>query len=219
MADLAAAVASAKGSDPLAPVTVVAPSAYAALFARRALGAAPGAQGRRGIANVNCTTVDKLARQLGVPVLAARGLRLAPGPVDLEAIRTRALAARGWLADLVGHPRGLVALRDAVAELRRCPAPTLVALGRRRGRIGDLARLLDEVRAHLHERGFADTVDLAEAAAEAAAGTGPSVGALGPVVCLDPGPMAPSERRHPRPRGGPDGRPSAVVRRPGRAPR
>ncbi len=144
---------------------------------------------------MTCTTVDKLARQLGVPVLAARGLRLTPGPVDLEAIRIQAVAARGWRADLVGHPRGVVALRDALGELRRCPAPTLAALGRRRGRIGDLVHLLDDVRVHLHERGFADTVDLTEAAAEEAVGTGAAVEALGPVVCLDPGPMAPSERR------------------------
>src|ERR1700686_1978951 len=92
MADLAAAVASAKGADPLAPVTVVAPSAYAALFARRALGSSARSDQRRGVVNVNCTTVDKLVRQLGVPVLAARGLRLVPAPVDLESIRTRALA-------------------------------------------------------------------------------------------------------------------------------
>ena len=117
MVGLSAAVAGAKGPDPLAPVTVVAPSAYSALFARRALGLASGPSGRRGIANVSCTTADKLARQLGVPVLAARGLRLAPGPVDTEAIRTQALASGGWLADLVGHPRGLVALRDALASV------------------------------------------------------------------------------------------------------
>jgi RecB family exonuclease len=217
MADLAAAVAGAQGSDPLAPVTVIAPSAYAALFARRALGALPGAQGRRGIANVSCTTADKVARQLGVPVLAARGLRVAPGPVDLEAIRMNALDCRGWLTNLVGHPRGLVALRDALGELRRCPAPTLAALGRRRGRIGDLARLLDEVRAHLHGRSFADTVDLAEAAAEAADGTGAALGTLGTVVCLDPGPMAPSERRILDLVVGPGG-PTRVVPGPGALP-
>src|SRR5580658_9162737 len=81
---LDAAVQRAKESDPLAPVTVVAPSAYAALFARRALGRASGPGGRRGVANVNCTTVDKLVRQLGMPVLSARGQRLAPTHVDLE---------------------------------------------------------------------------------------------------------------------------------------
>jgi RecB family exonuclease len=192
---LAAAVAAAKGPDPLAPVTVIAPSAYAALFTRRALGAAPGVEGRRGVANVNCTTLDNLTRQLGVPGLAARGLRLAAGPVDLEAIRTRALAAGGWLADLVAHPRGLVALRDAVVELRRCPVATIDALSRRRGRIGELARQVSGVRAHLHARGFADSVDLAEAATEAAAGDGAPLRALGPVLSLDPGPVTPSQRQ------------------------
>src|ERR1700688_4123661 len=75
------AVERAKSGDPMAPVTVVARSAYAALFARRALGAAGGPGGRRGVVNVSCTTVDKLVRQLGVPVLAVQNQRLAPGPV------------------------------------------------------------------------------------------------------------------------------------------
>jgi len=189
------AVHRAKGSDPLAPVTVVAPSAYAAVSARRALGAAAGRGGRRGVVNVNCTTVDKLVRHLGLPVLAARGLRLAPGPVDLEAMRTVATASRGWLAKLVGQPRGLVALRDGLTELRRCPAPTLDALARRLGRIGDLCRVLGEVRAQLNRRGFADTVDLGEAAADAAMGPAGDLDALGPVLVLDPGEMAPSQRR------------------------
>jgi len=193
MAALSAAVGEVKGSDPLAPVTVVAPSAYAALAARRSLGGTPGPEGRGGIANVNFTTVDKLVRQLGVPVLGARGLRLAPGPVDLEAVRTGALSSRGWLAELVGHPRGLRALREAVTELRRCPAPTVAAMGRRLGRIGDLARLLDGVRIHLHERGFADTVDLAEAAATAASRTPGTLIPLGAVLCFDLGATAPSE--------------------------
>ncbi len=182
----------AKGSDPLAPVTVVAPSAYAALFARRALGAGAGPEGRRGVANVNCTTVDKLLRQLGIPVLGARGQRPAPPHVDLEAIRTTALASRRWLADLAGHPRGLAAIRAALAELRRCPDPTLAVLRRRRDRVGDLCRLSDDVRVHLHGRGFADTIDLAEAA-QTTARHG-ALGSLGPVLVLDPGAMAPSER-------------------------
>jgi RecB family exonuclease len=195
VATLCAAVQLAKGADLLAPVTVVAPSAYAALFARRALGSSARTDERRGVVNVNCTTVDKLVRQLGVPVLTARGQRLVPTPVDLEAIRTRALAARGWLAELVRHPRGLAALRDGVAELRRCPAPVRKSLGRRRGRIGDLCALVEDVRGHLHERALADSVDLALAAEETATGTGGGRGALGAVLVLEPGTMTPSEQR------------------------
>jgi RecB family exonuclease len=193
-ATLGEAVQRAKGADPLAPVTVVAPSPYAALFARRALATVSGPGGRRGAVNVSCTTADKLLRQLGAPVLAARDQRLAPGPVDLEAIRAGALASRGWLAELVEQPRGLAALRDAMTELRRCPAPTLEALARRRGRIGDLCRQWEVVRAQLHGRGFADAVDLGEAAA-AAALTGTTLDVLGPVLLLAPGPVAPTERR------------------------
>ena len=76
------------------------------LSARRALGAGAGPEGRRGVANVSCTTVDKLVRQLGGPVLAARGLRLAPGPVDLEAIRTEALASAGLAGRARRPPAG-----------------------------------------------------------------------------------------------------------------
>ncbi len=195
MEALHAAVASARGPDPLAPATVVAPSAYAALAARRTLGACAGPHGRRGIANVSFTTVDKLIRQLGLPVLASRGLRPAPHPVDLEAIRTGALSSPGWLAELVGHPRGLLALRDAVTELRRCPAPTLAAMGRRLGRIGDLVRLLAGVRSHLHEHGFAESVDLVEAATAAVTGSAGALATLGPVLCFGSGVTAPSERR------------------------
>jgi len=193
LAALCATVHGVKGADPLTPVTVVAPSAYAALFARRALGAGSGPGGRRGIANVNCTTADKLIGQLGGPVLAARGMRRAPAAVDLEAIRTRAIATGGWLAELVAHPRGLLALREAVAELRRCPAPTLAALARRRGRIGDLARQCHAVRDHLHERGFADPVDLVEAAEAAVTATSGALDALGPVLVLDAGALTPAE--------------------------
>ncbi len=193
MAALGAAVHEAKGPDALAPVTVVAPSAYAALAARRALGSTPGPGGRCGVANVSVTTVDKLVRQLAGPVLGARGQRLALGPVEREATRTVATARGGWLAELVGHPRGLLALGDALAELRRCPAGTLEALARRRGRLGDLGRLLDEVRTQLHERAYADAVDVAEAATTVA-GAGNLAG-LGPVLVFDPGPMAASDRR------------------------
>ena len=190
LAALGAAVHDAKGPDPLAPVTVVAPSAYASLAARRALGSSPGPGGRHGVANVSVTTVDKLVRQIAGPGL---GGRLAPGPVEREATRAVAVSRRGWLAELVGHPRGLGALGDALAELRRCPAGTLGALARRRGRIGDLARLLEAVRAQLHERGYVDAVDVAEAAA-AVADAGNLAG-LGPVLVFDPGPMAAADRR------------------------
>jgi len=196
MVALAAGVAAAKEGDALAPVTVVAPSVYAALATRRALGSlGPGAGGRRGIANVECTVVDKLVRHLGAPLLGERGWRVAPGPVDLEAVRHCAGAASGWLADLVAQPRGVVAVRDACTELRRCRAATLEALGRRPGRVGQLALLVGTVRELLHERGFADEVDLADAAVEVAGGPGAALQPLGRVLRTDLGPLSPSQQR------------------------
>ena len=74
----------AKGGDPLAAVTVATPSAYSAVFVRRALGSGPGAGGRRGWANVRCTTVPALLELLGGPPLAVRGRQKTPPVVDLE---------------------------------------------------------------------------------------------------------------------------------------
>ncbi len=188
-------MAAAKGGDPLAPVTVVAPSVYAALALRRTLGAHAGPTGGHGVANVECTVVDKLVRRLAAPVLGARDLRVAPAPVDLEALRLCAGATPGWLADLAGHPRGLGALRDACAELRRCPGPVIDALGGRPGRVGELARLVASVGVHLRERGFADEVEVARAAVAAAAGNAGALPELGALVCLELGVLAPAQRR------------------------
>ncbi|MBA2626244.1 MAG: hypothetical protein H0U89_11665, partial [Acidimicrobiia bacterium] len=52
----------AKAGDPLAPVTVVVPSNYAAVAARRALAGRPG-----GVANVTFLTLHRLAERLGAP--------------------------------------------------------------------------------------------------------------------------------------------------------
>lgn len=56
---LAAQVASFKWQDRLTPVTVVVPSNYAAVAARRALAARPG-----GVVNVSFLTLRRLAQQI-----------------------------------------------------------------------------------------------------------------------------------------------------------
>ena len=191
VAALGAAVHDAKGLDPLAPLTVVAPSAYAALAARRALGSSPGPGGRRGSpTSVSRPWTSWCARSPAPCWVAgawprARSSARPPAP-------WRCRGEGGW-PSFVGHPRGLAALVDALAELRRCPAGTLGLSPRRRGRVGDLARLLDEVRAQLHEQGYVDAVDVAEAAASVAE-TG-NVAGLGPVLVFDPGSIAASDRR------------------------
>jgi len=188
LGELAAAVTGAKAGDPLAAVTVVAPSGYASVFARRALAASDG-----GVANVTCTTVDGLVRAVGIPALAARGQRLAPVAVDSEAIRTEALASGGRLAGVVGHPRTLTALQSALAELRRGDAHTLEMLARRGGLAGELSHLAGAVRARLHEHGLADVGDLAAAARGVALGSPAASAPLGPIVRFDLPELAPAE--------------------------
>jgi hypothetical protein len=190
VAEIGALVAAAKAGDALAPVTVVVPSPYSALYVRRGLGTVRGASGH-GVANVTCTTPDALIRAWGFPQLSATGLRLAPKAVVLEAVRGRAGAVGGWLGDVAAHERGLVALGRACDELRRCPVPTTAALSRRHGRIGELARLVQAVRVDLHTHGLADELDLSLAAADAANG---ARHAMSPLVCLDLGVLAPSQK-------------------------
>ena len=64
---LAAAVARAKGDEPLRPVTVVVPSNYAGVAARRALAR------RHGVIGVGFVTLYRLAELLAGPTLARSG--------------------------------------------------------------------------------------------------------------------------------------------------
>ena len=198
-------LAEAQGDDPLAPVTVVAPSGYAAVFVRRWLGSGGG----RGWANVTCTTVPSLVRALADPGLAARGLRLASAAVDLEVIRSEANRSGGWLGPFSAHPGGLRALQGALVELRRCPDAGREAVRAGGGRGRDLVSLVEVVGRRLRAGGFTDTADLA---AEAVRAAGRPVEALGPVVTWRLDAVTPAERqilrllgaRHPGPCADPD---------------
>jgi ATP-dependent helicase/nuclease subunit B len=92
---LAEQVQTAKGGDPLAPVTVIVPSNYAAVSTRRSLAGRPG-----GMANVTFLTLFRLAERLGAASLAAVGRRPVSTPVLAEAVRA-VLAWKhrsgGWL--------------------------------------------------------------------------------------------------------------------------
>ncbi|MDA8391826.1 MAG: PD-(D/E)XK nuclease family protein [Actinomycetota bacterium] len=84
---LADVVRNAQGEDPLAAVSVVAPSAYAALWLRRELPRrCPG--GRGGLANVRFGTLDELAATAAGPVLAARGVAEADPTVLYAVLRS-----------------------------------------------------------------------------------------------------------------------------------
>ena len=187
---LTLAVAKAKAGDPLAPVTVVAPSGFAAVSARR--WSVLGTQGEPGnaLANVDFTTMGGLVRRLGAPVLGRRGLRPVPAAVDLETIRVVSADADQATRRLGSHPRALSALQRSFSELRRWTEPGIEALARQPTRAGAVAQLLLGVRRRLHEHGFADSLDLRHAALEGV----PALGSeLGPVLVMRPTAMAPVE--------------------------
>ncbi|HXQ60622.1 MAG TPA: PD-(D/E)XK nuclease family protein, partial [Acidimicrobiales bacterium] len=183
-----------KGDDPLAPVTVVAPSGYAAVFVRRTLGTWSGTAGRRGWANIDCTTVTALIRMLGAPALATRGLRLASPAVDLEVIRSQAKTSSDRLGQFASHPSALTELQRALVELRGCPPATIEAISHHGGQGAELVALLRAVRHRLHENGLADVTDLRAEAIQMAREHPSSLQALGPLVTWKLGPQGPAER-------------------------
>jgi len=187
------AVATSKDGDPLAPVTIVTPSTYAAVATRRALALAAGSRAPGGVANVSCTALDLLVAQLGAPSLWRQGLRPVPAAVETEVIRQVAAdGAEPWRR-LASHPRTLVALDRAFSELRRLTPSALEALARQSVRGAEVAGLLVAVRNRLHERHWADGLDLREAALEAVAEESPLPEELGAVVLFELPPLSPGE--------------------------
>ena len=108
----AAAISDAKGTDPLAPVTVAVPTNTCGVMTRRALGR------QRGIAGVDMVTLNRLAELIAGPALAGAGR----SPMSTPVID---LTIAGILADDPGpfgavatHPSTVVALRELHSELR-----------------------------------------------------------------------------------------------------
>jgi len=174
-AALWAEIASAKAADPLAPVTVVTPTTYAALVLRARL-----VRARRGLVNASFTVLERLGEHLGAPVLAGQG-RLPLDPVVWHGAVMAAMAERGgaWLA---GSARA-ASVRAVAARLRE-----VRRAGPSDGGNGSLAGLLADVR----ERTAAwyDDEDSAVAAASVVRDRqGPSraVEELGQVVVYLPG--------------------------------
>jgi len=158
-AALAQAIVDAKAGVALAPVSVIVPSNFAGLAARRMIGS--GELGLAGIANVNFVTPFRLAELLAVgelrgakpltkPVLGA-GVRraLADDPRHFHAVRDHQATERA-LAAAVGELSNVSrAGRDQIAEQGGAHAASIMAL-------------YDSIKIHL--RGFHDEADVARAA-------------------------------------------------------
>jgi len=166
---LAAEVGAAKAGDPLAPVTVIVPSNYAAVSTRRALAAQPG-----GIANVSFLTLHRLAERLGAASLAAAGRRPVSTPVLAQAVRGVLADEPGIFATVADHPATELALVAATRELSGLTDAALDAVAACSGRACDVVRTARRVRTELAPA-WHDEHDLLEAATAVAAASATSV--------------------------------------------
>ncbi len=178
---LAAAVADAKAGDPLAPVTVVVPSNYAGLAARRGLARRSG-----GMTAVSFLTVYGLAEQLGARPAAASGRRPVSTPVVAAAVRSVLRTRPGYFAGVETHPATERALVRAHRELSDVSSPGLNRLAATSSRAADVIRIHRATRAALADR-FYDEQQLMTAAVGVIAADGRTIGVeLGRVIVFLP---------------------------------
>jgi len=176
LAALAAVVTEAQGDDPLAPVTVVVPSAPASVSVRRALGRRAGT----GLANVRTLALPQLAELLATPA-ASSGERRPLTPTWVAAtVRAGLVDARSPLSLVPSSAAVEEALALTFSRLREASEPELRALEKRSARA---AAVIDRYRDHRDRlAGHLDRHDLLVlAAASVPAGTD-VIDELGPVV-------------------------------------
>lgn len=155
---LAQAIGLAKKGDPLAPVTVIVPSNFAGLTARRMLGS--GLLGVDGVANVNFFTPFRFAELLAVGRLT--GQRPLTNPVLGAAVR-RALADDPQHFRAVrDHQATEQALASAVGELSNVSAAGLAAIETDGEHAAGVIRLYRAIVGYL--TGFHDEAAVARAA-------------------------------------------------------
>jgi ATP-dependent helicase/nuclease subunit B len=185
---LRAAVAGHKGGDPLAPVTVVVPTNYVGVAARRLLGG--GELGRvtdagDGVAGVTFLTVYRLAELLGAPGLAGEGRRPVSSPVIAAAIRGALARQAGIFTSVAEHPATEAALVEAYRELSACDADALDRLVGTGRRAAEVVRICRAARVAL-ARSWYDERDLMDAATLAIDDGSPILTDVGAVVLYLP---------------------------------
>lgn len=159
---LAGAVAEAKGDRALAPVTVVVPSNFAGLSARRVLGAGLVGTGHAaGIANVSFVTPFRLAELLAADLLL--DTRPLTNPVLGAAVRRVLADEPGSFAPVAGHHATEAAVAALYAELSNVSDRARLALERSGDRAArESVRLHGAIARAL--RGFHGEAEVARAA-------------------------------------------------------
>ena len=164
--ELRAQIARIKGSEPLAPVTVVVPSNQVGVSTRRLL--ASGAVGPvcgagPGLIGVTFVTPYRLAELLGASALAAQDRRPVSVPVLGAAVRQALQEDPGAFGPVAHHAATEAALVAAHRELRDLDPVALTALAGSSARAGEVVRVHRAARARLAEHWY-DEEDLIAAA-------------------------------------------------------
>ncbi|MDQ2649443.1 MAG: PD-(D/E)XK nuclease family protein [Actinomycetota bacterium] len=167
---LRAAIVAAKGSEPLAPVTVVVPSNHVGVATRRllasgALGPVTSSGSGVGIAAVTFVTTFRLAELLGANAVAAQGRRPVSTPVLAAAMRAELADNAGLFTPVAEHPATESALVATYRELRDLSPGALDALAATGERAAEVVRLHRAVRARLAPE-WSDEEDLLLVATE-----------------------------------------------------
>src|SRR5713101_2122331 len=158
-------VAARKDDDPLAPVTVIVPTNYVGVAARRLLASGtlgPLTSAGSGVAGVTFLTVYRLAELLGAPRLASAGRRPISTPVLAAAIRHALAREPGMFVTVAEQPATERALVEAYRELSECEDRDLDRLAEAGRRAGEVVRVYRAARAHLRS-GWYDERDLMDA--------------------------------------------------------
>jgi RecB family exonuclease len=181
-------VAAGKRGDALAPVSVVVPTNYVGVAARRALGSGtlgPLTEHGTGVAGVTFLTVYRVAELLGAPRLAADGRRPVSTPVLGAAMRGVLAREPGIFRAVAAHPATEQALVEAYRELSQCDDDALGRLARAGRRAADVVRLYRAARVSL-EREWYDERDLMDAAVVSVRDGSPVLADLGAIVLYLP---------------------------------
>ncbi|HEX2383725.1 MAG TPA: PD-(D/E)XK nuclease family protein [Acidimicrobiales bacterium] len=175
---LIAAVGAAKSTDPLAPVTVIVPSALAAITVRRRLA------GRTGIIAVDTVVLPGLATRLAGTRLATDGRQPITGLQSAALARAVLAHERARLTSAADHPATVDALLRTFAELRPLDPADLARLsasGARAAEVVDLFRSYRRAAKH-----WMDDHDAVELAVEAVRTHDPVLDEVGTVVLFLP---------------------------------
>ena len=177
-------VRSIRGGDPIAPVTVVAPSRFASLSLRHDLGL-------QGFANVKFIEMPRLAELLGAASLSGR--RPLTGVLHSILLRKVLEQADGQLSKVREHTSTQNSLRSSFGDLRQLTDESLHRLEALGGISGEVARLYRQFRSEASENWY-DAEDLAAAAAAAVrSDSAPALGDLGQIVFYLPRRVSPAQ--------------------------